>query len=66
MNECADILKGFQLKDKPIVLYLPNVLQLPIIILAVLRIGLTILLIVRINLRFIITINAILLREVPK
>ncbi|EJD74996.1 hypothetical protein LOAG_17770 [Loa loa] len=43
VNKCANILKGFQLKDKPIVLYLPNVLQLPIIALATLRIGLTVL-----------------------
>uniref|UniRef100_A0A0R3RVH9 acetate--CoA ligase n=1 Tax=Elaeophora elaphi TaxID=1147741 RepID=A0A0R3RVH9_9BILA len=43
VNKCADVFRGFQLKDKPIVLYLPNVLQLPITVLAALRIGLTVL-----------------------
>ncbi|KAL4003854.1 AMP-binding enzyme family protein [Acanthocheilonema viteae] len=41
VNKCANVFKEFQLKDKPIILYLPNVLQLPITILAALRIGLT-------------------------
>ncbi|CAG9537556.1 unnamed protein product [Cercopithifilaria johnstoni] len=43
VNKCANIFKGLRLEDKPIVLYLPNVLQLPIAILAALRIGLTVL-----------------------
>lgn len=43
VKKCADVFGRFQLKDKPIVLYLPNVLQLPIAVLAALRIGLTVL-----------------------
>uniref|UniRef100_A0A915Q756 acetate--CoA ligase n=1 Tax=Setaria digitata TaxID=48799 RepID=A0A915Q756_9BILA len=43
VNKCADVFQGFQLKDKPIVLYLPNLLQLPIAVLAAFRIGLTVL-----------------------
>lgn len=43
VNKCADVFKGFQLRDTPIVLYMPNVLQLPITVLAALRIGLSVL-----------------------
>ncbi|VDM11141.1 unnamed protein product [Wuchereria bancrofti] len=43
VKKCADVFGRFQLKDKPIVLYLPNVLQLPVAVLAALRIGLTVL-----------------------
>ncbi|VDK80147.1 unnamed protein product [Litomosoides sigmodontis] len=43
VNKCADVFKGLQLKNVPIVLYMPNVLQLPISVLAALRIGLSVL-----------------------
>ncbi|VDK84210.1 unnamed protein product [Onchocerca ochengi] len=43
VNKCANVFKEFQLKDRPVVLYLPNVLQLPIAVLAAFRIGLSVL-----------------------
>ncbi|VDM96378.1 unnamed protein product [Thelazia callipaeda] len=43
VKKCANIFKEMNLKDKPLILYLPNVLQLPIATLASLRIGLTVL-----------------------